>query len=159
MKHPNSSNNQANVTSRDRRDAATTRELPVEAPKAPIMTLALMGVQIVVLILGIILFRNTALTGVILLGLGMILFLVTLRGWSWWPKYYGSRIVSKKKLDNITPGTWVARPGSRHAVVIKQEPTGAWQNPTIADGLTQQELEIIAPVYVFQETPKDSKVS
>lgn len=118
-----------------------------------------MAAQLALLILGVFILRNSLATGVVFILVAVSWFILSADVWRWWGKYHGARLVSPKKIDTITPGTWVVRPGTQYAVIIKQESTGSWNNPTIADGLTQKELEILAPVYIFHETPKDSKVS
>lgn len=140
------------------RDGSTTRELPVESPARPYLTLIGIIVQIAALIAGAALVRSsTTIIGVSLLVVALILIPVLWKGWGWTAKYPTARIVSSKKVDSLEPGMWIVRPSSRDAVRIWDEPSGSPRNPKIADGLTRDELEIVAPVYAFRKPPKGSE--
>lgn len=157
MKHRDSTKEQANVTPAESRDGSSTRELAMAAPKRPTLALAALIAQIVALIAGLVLVRVNMPLGVALIVVAFALLPLTWHAWSWWPRYSKSRILPSKKIDSLQPGMWIARPGSRFAVRLWDQPSGSSRNPSIADGLTRDELGIIAPVYVFSETPKGSE--
>lgn len=157
VKHPDSTKEQANVTPSESYEGSTTRELAVTAPKRPLLSLVALLVQVVAAIAGIVLVRSAPPLGITLLVLALVLLPLTWNAWSWWPRYSKSRIVSQKKLDTLNSGMWIAPPGSRFVVRLWGTPGGSKRNPSIADGLTSEELAIIAPVYVFHETPKGSE--
>lgn len=138
---------------------ATTRELPMTSPARPIATPALVLGQVLLAIAGLALLAVSTTAGLILLVAAVVAFPFTTQGWRWLLRYPKSRLLTSKKLDRLTPGTWIVAPGSKFAVVIKDEPVGSPENPTIADGLTREELAIIAPVYSFREAPKKSRES
>lgn len=139
--------------------SATTRELPMAAPARPILTPALVLGQVLLVIVGLALLAVSTTAALVLIVAAVVAFPFTAQGWRWLVRYPKSRLLTPKKLDKLTPGTWIVAPGSKFAVVIKDEPVGAPANPTIADGLTREELAIIAPVYSFREAPKKSRES
>lgn len=157
MKHSDSTKEQANVIPSENYDGSTTRELAVASPKRPLLSLGALIAQVVAGIAGLVLVRSMAPLGITLLVLALILLPLTWSAWSWWPRYSKARIVSRKNLGTLEAGTWIATPGSRFVVRIWDTPRGARRNPSIADGLTTEELAIMAPVYVFRETPKGSE--
>lgn len=157
MKHSNSTKEQANVTPSESYDGSTTRELAVVAPKRPLLSLVVLIVQVVAVIVGLALARSAPPFGITLLVIALVLLPLSWNAWSWWPRYSKSRIVSQKKLGTLDSGVWIAPPGSRFVVRLWDAPSGSRRNPSIADGLTSEELAIIAPVYVFHETPKGSE--
>lgn len=138
---------------------ATTRELPLTSPARPIATPALVLGQVLLTITGLALLAASTTAALVLLVAAVVAFPFTTQGWRWLLRYPTSRLLTSKKLDKLTPGTWIVAPGSKYAVVIKDEPVGSPENPTIADGLTREELAIIAPVYSFREAPKKSRES
>lgn len=157
VKHPDSTKEQANVTSAESYDGSTTRELAMAAPGRPYISFIALIAQVVVAIAAILTVRPVPVLGIALFVIVLVLLPLTWNAWNWWPRYSKSRIASLKKIDSLEPGMWVANPGSRFAVRLWQNPTGSPRNPFIADGLTRDELNIIAPVYVFTETPKGSE--
>lgn len=157
MKHPDSTKKQANVTSAESYSGSTTRELAMAAPKRPILTLAALLAQVAVLIAAFALIRPVMVLGVILFAVAFALLPLAWGGWAWWPRYSASRILSASKVTSLEPGMWVVRPGSKFAVRLWDQTSGSSRNPSIADGLTRDELAIIAPIYVFPSTPKGSE--
>lgn len=157
MKHSDSTKKKANVTSIESYDGSSTRELALAAPQWPIISFVALIVQIVVGIAAFAFVRPIPPLGIALFVVTLLLFLLTWQAWSWWTKYSASRIYTKKKLDSLAPGMWVVRPSGRFAVRVWEYSTGSNRNPSIADGLTREELAIIAPVYVFREPPKNSE--
>lgn len=157
MKHPDSTKEQANVPPVESYNGSTTRELAMIAPKRPVLTLAALITQVVVLIAAVALIRPVMIAGVVLFVIAFALLPLTWNGWAWWPRYSSSRILSSAKAESLQPGAWIARPGSKFAVRLWDQPSGSSRNPSIADGLTREELAIIAPVYVFPSTPKGSE--
>lgn len=142
-------------------DTSTTRELPAHAPKHPALTRALMVAQAILVIGGIALAAtNTSRVGAAaLLVIALAAILLTWHGWGWFTRYPGARLLSNSKLDTLQPGAWIVTPGSKYAVVVWDQPHGPRNNPSIADGLTWDELQIIAPVYKFTQPPKGSMPS
>lgn len=158
MTHPDSSANTPIESLSDLSDRATTRELPAEAP--PVVAPLLIAAQVALALIGLFLLSVSTLLGLVFLSLALIVLPFTLSSWSWWVKYPKGRILSRKKVNaGLAAGTWIVRPGSRYAVVIKENPPGPASNPTVADGVTKEELEIMAPVYSFTQIPKGSRAS
>jgi len=141
-------------------EEGTTRELPSPAPAYPAATLVTMACQIVAVLAAVLVIARgeSVLAGIPLL-LAMILFSVTHKGWLWWLRYPKSRILTRKQLSTLAPGMWVVPPGSRYAVRMREAPTGMQHNPVVADGLTWEELHIMAPIYGFKGVPKGSEAS
>lgn len=141
-------------------DTATTRELPLAAPTHPRLTAPLLVVQIAFIVAGGVLIgiQTLPLVGLILAVVGALGVLLTRHRWQWVLMYRQARLLTAAQVNRLQPGNWVVAPGSRYAVQIRN-PSGAARNPTIADGLTRGELEIIAPVYRFSDTPSGAKQS
>lgn len=157
MKHSDSTKEQANVIPSESYSGSTTRELATSTPKSPVLSLVALIAQVIAIIAGLILVRSIATLGIALIVVGLLLLPLSWSAWSWWTRYSKSRIVSRKKLNSLESGMWIAAPGSKFAVRIWETPSGSPKNPSIADGLTSEELSIIAPVYAFREIPKGSE--
>lgn len=146
------------------KDGGTTREMPARAPNYPFGSLVLLAAQVIVAAAGLYLLATAGTTreyvvGAVVTAVAVAMFALTQGRWGWWARYPKSRILTHKKLQTLQPGMWVAQPGGEYAVRMREVPTGMQQNPVVADGMTWDELQIMAPVYVFTEAPKGSHIS
>lgn len=149
------------MTSAESYEGSTTRELTSPAPNRPLTGLLILGLQLLLAAGSAALIWTGLPLMYTLIGfvLVLLLFLVTMPTLSWWSRHGKSRILTRKKLNAVDAGMWLVRPGSRYAVRVYDQPKGSHRNPTIADGLTREELGIIAPIYAFDQTPKGSRSS
>lgn len=159
MDNPHPSHHTANATPGNGGSWATTRELEMSSPAHPATMPLALGVQVILAVLGLVMLAFSTATALILLAAAVVALPFTWHGWNWKVKYPKARLLTAKKMQGLAAGTWLVRPGSKYAVVVKEIPVGARSNPTIADGLTREELAIIAPVYSFAQAPKNSRAS